>query len=358
MDQPPALPPQLPPQSPGGTPEKPRAKSFKLHPVSIVFLVVGAILAAIQGYQGSALDQMEGGEKLGFYFGTFLAAIGFPLLLGWLVWLLSRRRRWAGNLVFCLLTGIMSLGLLMNLFLAPRLQAKARQMALMQQVNDLRESAPPGEALDTEAMEKLGNVVSGLDSYSESVSDEKEAIAARVGAQFLRELQAKTQVLLDAQGAYLDDEAVSIDATVYTSPEQIGQARELTQAYGQASREMYDYYADLEPHLTQMYETGGLSTREAQKAAQGTVSGIGQQKLALIMLIHRTNAEYAVSLDKFLKLLQDDWGQWGYDEQDDTLWFENDDTLAAYNQLIERLASLEEKMATQQKQLLALQRQE
>ncbi|MGE9292358.1 MAG: hypothetical protein ACQKBW_01975, partial [Puniceicoccales bacterium] len=345
--------PPLPPvNEPRHKPEPARTKSFKLHPVSIVFLIIAVILAGIQACRGSQEEAVNSAEAFGYFVGSLIGAVGIPFLLSWLVWLISRRRRWPGNLVFCLVSAFMSFGMAANLWLNLSIEEWQQRAALLQQSQELQDTADYNDP--TTNLDKVGQLADGLDSYGQSTTNEEEAISARVGAQFMRELQAITQNLHEAQVAYMDDEAVNIDVSAYSSPEQMGEARSLTQAFGQASGRMYDFYADLKPHLQQMYEAEGLSADEARKSAKSLADGIGEEKIQLVMQIHRTNTEYAASLDKLFKILQNDWDNWGYDKEEDTLIFENDDTLNSYNQLMLRLGTLEEKMALQQEQLSAL----
>ncbi|MBC2594300.1 hypothetical protein H5P28_08500 [Ruficoccus amylovorans] len=344
MDQPPSLPPQLPPQLPRQEhlvkPAKPRSKHFKLHPVSWILLTI-TVLACLGGAYASTHGQGFGPEQIGFYIGTLIGTLILPCVLGWLTWLLSRRRQWAGNLVFSLLLVLMLPGPVAMFF-----QAQDEEAILRQRIQELSASNKDESISAEEQLQTMKELTTSLKDYAALTSDEREAATARVGAAFMEQSQSQLDKFLAAHAAFADDDSVTLVAGSYTEPVQLKHARTVTQAYGQSAKAVLDLYGNLTPRFTAMFEAQGFPPKAAAESAREIASEVGPETLDSIDYIYGTHYEYATSIDKFLKLLQDNWGQWEYDPDEQMLYFEDDDTLAAYNQLLKRLVWLEERLNT------------
>lgn len=342
MDQPPSLPPKLPPQFPRQEhltkPAKPRSKHFKLHPVSWILLII-TVLACLGGAYVSTRGQGFGPEQIGFYIGTLVGVLILPCLLGWLTWLLSRRRQWAGNLVFSLLLVLMLPGPVAMFF-----QGEDEEALLRQRIQELSASSNDDSISTEEQMQTLGELTASLKDYAALTSDEREAVIARVGAAFMEQSETLVGTFLAAQGTFADDDSVTLIAGSYTEPSQLKHARTVTQTYGRSAKAILDLYGNLTPRFTAMFEAQGFPPEAAAESAREIASEVSPETLDSIDYIYGTHYDYATSIDKFLKLLQDNWGKWEYDPDDQMLYFEDDDTLAAYNQLLKRLVWLEERL--------------
>ncbi|QYY37042.1 hypothetical protein [Ruficoccus sp. ZRK36] len=337
------LPPPLPPiNEPRHKPEPARTKSFKLHPVSIVLLAISIIIAGAAKMNTDA--PLGAAETVGAIIGAFI----FIYMPGWLAWRLSKKRAGAGNLAVCLLSGLFIAGNSLIIFGNwTRSQQIQKADAIYQKAQSFRDSTMEavrnGENNPREILANMDEITSDIEQYGTETKSETEATTYKVMGKFLRDLQAKLNEFITANERFT--EGVYFDAKKYESSEQIAEARSLIPAYEQAAREVATFYTDIPSYLEQRLSLGGLSASQIQSIQQSTMQEMGENRYRLIIQLYRTHTEYAASTDKFLKLLEDNWGKWAYDVESETLLFDDDDTLAIYRQRLDRLIHLEDKAA-------------
>jgi hypothetical protein len=110
-----------PPPPIATTPQKPqpeRTEHFELAVVSKVLIALTAlfILGFIYlnaRFMGATAEQIP--FYIGMAVGALLFGIGIPMLLGWIVWRVTGRRKSGGNLVLCVLLVLVMLGYVANL---------------------------------------------------------------------------------------------------------------------------------------------------------------------------------------------------------------------------------------------------
>lgn len=345
MDIPPPLPPQHQIAELRVKPDKPRSKHFQLHLVSKILIGISVLLTLVATYQEAREHDPNSGYMIGYFVGSLISPFVLPLLLGWLSWRLSGKRLWAGNVVFSVILGLTCLSQLAGM--ASAYLPKPQAPEVLEINRRLNELDAVGKNLASTVEERLGaidSVANGMDDYAKSTNNEREAITLRVGAKSMRQINEMLEAFAQAQDVSIEDESFSLNAGDYTDPDQFDHAREVIQAYGQTCRHIVDYYAQLEANITALFIQEGFSPPDATQAAAQMASGVSQQRRDHIDLVYGIRYDYATSIDKYLKLLQENWGKWEYDPNDDTVYFEDDDTIAAYNQLTNRIVWLEECM--------------
>ena len=347
MDIPPPLPPSHQVAQHRVKPDKPRSGRFQLHLVSKILIGVSVLLSLLATYQEAREHDPNSGYMIGYFVGSLISPFVLPLLLGWLSWRLAGKRLWAGNVVFSVILGLTCLGQLAGMANARRPAPQSPEAAALdRRLEELHTVGKNIAASNEERVQVIDNLAKGFDDCAQSTTNERDALDLRVGAEYMRQLNAKLSAFIQAQQAFITDDSVSLAVDDYTDPSQFVHARAVTQAYGQSCRDVLDFYTNTKMVLAPLYKKEGLSSTEAAQSAARLASAITPQKLERIDLIYGTHNDYAVTIDKILKLLHDNWGKWQYDADDETVYFDSDDTLATYDQLVDRIIWLEERLDT------------
>ena len=308
----------------------------------IYFGILAAIMAS--GFFANVSEPTP--EQLGTLTGRLVAMLALPLIISWVFWLVAQDKRKASSVAF---------NVVLTLVLFGQINQRSQGLSNAQEVQELVKhkegfkdaiaNAEDMEAYDKAYLEYSESIKDGFRKLSEDrTGDEK--VYFRIMAELAEKSQEVNQAWMDAYNAVLDPNILNYEVLVKGG--EYENQKEVIRHYIKETKVTTEYFSN---YLTYMEER--LREVGNEKLLEGTLRG-ARKKVAVQMPIMeplmKEHLIYADNLIALLDVLESHQGKWAYEEE--TVLFDEDEGLSAFNLLMVKIGANEIKIQALSQQLV------
>jgi hypothetical protein len=240
-----------------------------------------------------------------------LKALGAGLVLSWTAWRLRKPNHIACNLVFIV---ILTSGCVWQW------QTHTQFKDDYTQAQRVHASLPPGQPKPPPPAHPAAAKI-----------DEVPVILERVGAVIASEAEAFKQNFYITYDAF--DKSGGFRFRTLSGPEDIQNRRKLLNEFDTANQELLEFFNGLMPHLREMLKTEGVDEPSINTFLDGFNKN-GQ--IDKTVLVRQADARANQAAHEIFNLLEEHWGRWVGDQQNQSMMFMDNETLTRYEQLTSR----------------------
>jgi hypothetical protein len=224
-------------------------------------------------------------------------------------------------------------------------QTAVEQAALLQVEEEVRVALQAMVTAQTEA-----NVAGAVFSQSEMLQD-----YAKVFKEGASRLGPRQSVVFQALGEAIDAfaltwktyddalarllEAGALEESTLTSVSEIVDRIELNEAFGEANAAVAQHANDMPGHLERKLRDADIDERAMATVNAGFLESFNA-RMPLMLRVRELDAAIVEVAGAMLNFLKDEWGRWEHDPETQTTYFETDEAVARYDELITQLNTL------------------
>ena len=325
--------------------QAPARRRFRLHPLTVVLLLLAAALAVL----ADATDTAATPETIGRLTGMFAAVVLIPLGLGWLVSFLSRHRRWAGNITVVLVALLVMLG---------QLGQRGQQANALDRLDRAMREARQKRAELVQQMQQGKSPVHGMSQRLETRITTIEEVASDSHGPVKAALTAMAQTfhkLLPAAREYEQafariQKAGMLMPGTLDSRETINERIELFEQFGEANNALDKAFASIDARLLKRLQEADIEEARAKKLVAKIRKTSSTTEIRRLRELDRRLVERSI---KMLNLLKDNYQKWQYDPEGKQIVFSSDALLKKHNQAFKQIQRIGEKQRNLIKQIAA-----
>ncbi|HEX7859912.1 MAG TPA: hypothetical protein VF773_06290 [Verrucomicrobiae bacterium] len=343
-----ATPPPIPPQNPAATPPPASEKKFTLSkPVFFVWL----ILLGITIYLGVTrnLDARGLGQGIGQFVGITLMS----LLFSWIAWRLARRSDWVKSAVFLIVFLVAGSDHLAGLHTrgarpgSPSLENFRDEVRRVHEAQQEEFNETGVISHNTEALDKL--ITTMKDGASQGTDLQRKMMSGL--AEYMEHLN-KAQARHAEAVERMDSAWILQPTTSKTVPEIETLAAAVTN-FVHENRQFTILFTNSTAFLTKTFKEKGVPPDQISSALAGFNKGFKPQ-LPLVKTIREQDNIFGAALLEILNLYKAHHGKWKWDEQSETVTFENEPTSEQWLELVTTISETAEEQQQTQAKLIEL----
>ena len=282
--------------------------------------------------------------------GRFCGAILVGSLLGLLGFRLAGRSSLVFNIVLCLVITLNLMGIAFKDYRLSVRRGNDRALAKVEEITKQSRQRHLDELESTGAITMDGaSIQDHLNrleaATSEVKGDEKDLVNATIAAS-----RTLIEPLNDYNAAFATfQNAGGMDPGTMDSKENIAARIKLAAAFASANEGLLKALVASPEQLRSTLESRGHSRDRIDRAV---VAYRRESQLELTLKIRETDRELCKTFIGLLELLNEAWGQWQYDADEEQTLFERDEHIDRFNAMQERMLEIVEQQTTLQRQLL------
>ena len=262
-------------------------------------------------------------------FGSYAGAgLFFALFVAWLISKMTRSST-VPAVAFCLILVAQISGLQQqNREIEQTLatfeeEAREKNIALM-------EKALAGEDTESDMVTHIGRTASQMNYLAQTTTGE-DAKSLQILSETIAEISPAVQIYYAALQDVIDSGGV--DASSLKNRDQITLRLEKIDVFEQANEQFDALYASLPDQLRKKFKSEGIIGKDAYKIADSWENEV----LPVVRKTRQADRELVHAMRGLLTVLSDHWGRWEVDSVTGEIWFEEDDTVALYNNYFQKM---------------------
>jgi len=331
----------MPPPLPADVAAK---RPFRLSAISVLILL-GAIAFRVWvffKFNDTPLTAATSGQ-FSQLCGNIVGVLLLSGLFAWIAWLMFRRSTVVGNIVFCLaVIGFsgMTWQAAQNRHAMEAVNKVERDMA-----GNLRETLKNAKGDPSSALAQFNKLSDTLGQASSQMSG-RDKRAAEAGQHFTKMLSAKVQLYSDAYKPL--SKAGFAQAKGIASKDDIGHRRGLVNAFGDANKQVTDFYKASERTFRTELEKENLDGPYIDQVLRGFRESAS---VDIVLRVRKCDEELVAQMNKLLDIYEREWGAWRVDDAGKVI-FVNPDAVKEFNGAQKSIVEIAERQKAAQEEII------
>ena len=307
---------------------------FKLSKTNIIYASIVAVIIIFLNIRIYGFDAYTFGMSLGSIIGIIL----FPTLLALLFWFILGKKEKGGTTTFNVVLTLMLLGSISEFGQI----AKDRQKPiddLQKAVSEYKEStlANP-DSTDSNYNELSNNVKNSIDDLLKTSVGEERKVWLTL-KDFFRKSDSTNIEWNNAYNAFADPRI--LDFNLLNNSKEFAFQKQTTQEYINQSNHFKSFVENRVDYLKEQTKRIDKSNKSYKGFIKGLTKKDSIQKPIFMPYIN-AHIEYGQGIKKIIELLENEQGKWSYDNEMETLMFENSESQTTYEKILNDAISNEE----------------